>query len=129
MMRPPLALLLLTSAIGTLVYGQGSTPLLDKEDAWLLIMNTPDVIELEAREGCPQLFFTAVGTDRMWIQVRNACPESGNGMIGNYTVDLRDGEIWYGVDPIKFIDSERLRRLRKVLLSRQQLLRRCPPDN
>jgi hypothetical protein len=94
---------------------------LDQEDVWLLLMNIPEVIELEARKGCPHLEFTAVGKDRMWVQVRNDCPKGGNGMIGNYTVDLRDGRIWYDVDPIKFIDSERLQRLRKVLISREQL--------
>ena len=113
----PLVLCLMT-VLGA-ADGREPPPLLDREDVWLLIMNIPEVMDVESRKGCPDIEFTPVGKDRMWAMVRNQCPQGGNGTMGLYTVDLRDGRIWSGVDPINFIDSKRLQRLRKVLLSRQ----------
>lgn len=121
------ALQLLCIVLGLLASAgaQQSAPLLDRDDVWLLVMNVPEVLDLESRKGCPSLELTPVGEDRMWVHVRNKCPRSGNGSMGLFTVDLRDGRIWYGVDPFQFVDSERLRRLRKVLLSREDLRARC----
>src|SRR5438128_2726287 len=80
-------------------FAQQQKPLLDKEDVWLLVMNIPEVIEVEARKGCPQVELEPVGKDRMWAMVRNQCPEKlpASGTMGQYTVDLRDGRIWFGV--------------------------------
>ena len=104
---------------------QNSKPLLDQEDAWLLVMNIPNVMEVEVRKGCPSIEFTPVGNDRIWALVRNECPQKlpASGTLGMYTVDLRDGRIWSGVDPGNVIDSDRLRRLRKVLLARHKSTR------
>ncbi|SRR5258706_865914 len=114
-----LLLCLVPASTGT-AHGQKFTQLLDTEDVWLLVMNIPEVMEVECRKGCPDIEFTPVGRDRIWAMVRNTCPQSGNGTMGRYTIDLRDGRIWSGVDPITFIDSRRLQRLRKALLSRHQ---------
>jgi len=120
-MRVVFALLCLGSVFALVVYGQKpAVPILDQEDVWLLVMNIPEVMQVEARKGCPHLEFLTEGKDQMYVQVRNQCPVSGNGMMGNYTVDLRNGRIWFDVDETKTIDSERLRRLRKALLSCHQ---------
>ncbi len=93
--------------------------MLDEKDAWLLAMNIPELMEVECRGGCVALEFHAVGRDRMWVTARNRCPKSGNGSLGTFTVDLKDGRIWSGVDPVKVIETERLSRLRSALLSRR----------
>ena len=107
------ALLLLFSQT---VPDKGKTPLLTKEAVWLIVVSTPDAVRLEARGGCPQIELIPEGSVLMSAQLRNRCPSSGNGMIDNYTVDLKTGEIWTGIDDRHYIDSERLRRLRAVLL-------------
>lgn len=119
-MRLACLLLYVAGALPGLAENQKPKVLLDGEDVWLLVMNIPEVIQLEARQGCPQVWISPLGKELMSAQVRNRCPKSGNGMIGNYTVDLRDGRIWFDVDETKVIDSERLQRLRKVLLSRHE---------
>jgi hypothetical protein len=87
------------------------------EDAvWILVMNTPAALQLECRRGCPSVELVPEGRYLMAVQLRNSCPSSGSGMIDNYTVDLRTGEIWTGIDDRKSVDSERLRRLRAVLV-------------
>src|SRR5689334_13535219 len=126
-MRFALVLFCLASAFRGTACGQQATPLLDQEDVWLLVMNIPEVMEVESRKGCPGLEFHPEGKGRMYVLVRNQCPVSGNGTMGNYTVDLRDGRIWFDVDETKVIDSERLQRLRKILVSRQQLRARSSP--
>jgi hypothetical protein len=109
--------------------GQKSTAVLDQEDVWLLVMNIPAVMEVEARKGCPNLEFHPEGKNRMYVLVRNQCPVSGNGTMGNYTVDLRDGRVWFDMEETKIIDSELLQRLRKVLLSRQRLRAQSESDH
>jgi hypothetical protein len=105
---------------------QRRTVLLDREDVWLLVMNLPEVIDLEARNGCPDIEQQAFGRERVLVLVRNRCPKQGNGSMGNYTVDLRDGRVWHGADPVRFVESERLSRLRKVLLLRHELRNPAP---
>lgn len=89
--------------------------LLTRDELTVLMLNTPAVLALECRRGCPQVDIVSEGTYLMSIQLRNACPSNGSGLIDNYTVDLRTGEIWTGVDERKFIESERLRLVRRVL--------------
>lgn len=113
--------LILTAALIPMALAQRDRPLLDEDDVWLLVMNTPAMMDVECRKGCPEIEFQRVGENRMWALVTNRCPLSGNGTLGTFTVDLRDGRIWPGIDPVKVIDSDRLQRLRKILLSRQRL--------
>lgn len=105
---------LLVLFTGVLV-GASEKPLLDKDAVWMIVMNTPDGLDLEARHGCASVESIPEGQFLMSVQLRNGCPMSGGGMINNYTVDLRTGQIWTGVDVRKYIDSERLRRLRQLL--------------
>ncbi len=94
---------------------QDSPPLLSDDAVWMIVMNTPDALQLEGRGGCPKAELIPEGEFLKYIQLRNSCPASGTGLINNYTVDLRTGQIWTGIDDKKYIDSERLRRLRALL--------------
>ena len=89
--------------------------LIGREAVWMIVMNTPDVIRLEGRDGCPAVEIIPEGRFLMSVQLRNSCSKQGNGMIDNYTVDLRTAQIWTGVDDRRYIDSDRLRRLRVLL--------------
>lgn len=92
--------------------------LLGEDAVWMIVMNTPDALELEGRHGCPLAELIPEGKFLMSVQLRNSCPISGSGMINNYTVDLSTGQIWTGIDKKKYIDSERLRRLRALLIEK-----------
>ena len=108
--------LLFLSQIGT---AQKSVALLSEEAVWMIVMNTPDAVQLEGRHGCPNVELIREAKFLISVQLRNGCPNSGSGLIDNYTVDLRTGQIWTGIDDKKYIDSDRLRRLR-VLLGKKQ---------
>ena len=58
-------LVCLITAFGS-ANGQEPPPLLDREDVWLLVMNIPEVMDVESRKGCPDIEFSPVGKDRMW---------------------------------------------------------------
>jgi hypothetical protein len=119
MIRIAIFLALLTlSLLGT----QNESRRLTKDAVTVLVMNTTAFLALESRNGCPSLDVVPEGENLISVQLRNTCPTSGSGLIDNYTVDLRTGEIWTGVDDRKIVDSERLRLLRRVLLQ-------LPPDN
>ena len=85
-----------------------------------LIQSIPDVLRNKHDGGCPRPECESLGENAVFCQVRNMCPKSGSGLIGNYRIDLRTGQIWSGIDPRsdKLIDSERLRRLRRQLLAK-----------
>jgi hypothetical protein len=78
-------------------------------------MNTPAAIEPEARQGCPAVELVPEGKDLIAAQLRNTCPRSGSGLVDNYTIDLRTGQIWTGIDDKFYIQTERLKRLRATL--------------
>ena len=88
---------------------------LDTKDAATLIENTPDFSRAEQARHCPksELLWTNKGS--AVFQIRNTCPTSGSGLIGNYTVDLRTAQVWIGVDRTKLIESKRLRSLQEHL--------------
>jgi hypothetical protein len=106
------AMLLLLGQRGV---GQKPEGLLSGEAVWMIVMNTPDALQLEGRRGCPNVELVPEGKFLIYAQLRNGCPTSGSGLIDNYTIDLRTGQIWTGIDDKKYIDSERLRRLRSLL--------------
>ncbi|MCX6633448.1 MAG: hypothetical protein NTW28_38120, partial [Candidatus Solibacter sp.] len=122
-MKLVLALLCIIPGFQAATHAREAMSLLDRDDVWLLVMNVPEVMEAESRGGCLHVELTPEGKVLMSAMVRNDCPAKlpASGTIGLYTIDLRDGRIWRGVDPVTFIDSERLQRLRKVLISREQL--------
>jgi hypothetical protein len=86
-------------------------PLLDRDAVWMIVMNTPAAIRVEGGGGCPDVELVPEGKYAMSAQLRNSCPTSGSGLVDNYTVDLRNGQIWTGIDDKRYIHSERLRRL------------------
>jgi hypothetical protein len=69
---------------------------LSEDAVWMIVMNTPDALQLEARHGCPALELMPEGKYLMIVQFRNGCPVSESGLIDNYTVDRRTGQIWTG---------------------------------
>ena len=88
---------------------------LDTKDAATLIQNTPDFSRAEQAGHCPksELLWTDEGS--AVFQIRNTCPTSGSGLIGNYTVDLRTAQVWTGVDRTKLVESKKLKRLQELL--------------
>src|SRR5690348_12995897 len=128
-MKAALVLLCFVVAFRCIGQVRQAPVLLENDDIWLLVMDIPEVMETEVRGGCPHVELNAVGDHLMSAMVRNDCPEKlpASGTVGLYTIDRRDGRIWRGVDPVTFVDSGRLQRLRKVLLSRQQLRSRAAP--
>jgi hypothetical protein len=93
---------------------------LTEDEAWVLVMNTPAVIQSEANGGCPALDISEEGKLRFSVQARNMCPKSGTGLLGNFKVDRNTGKIWIGEDDREFIESSRLKRLRQILLSAKE---------
>lgn len=92
---------------------------LGPDDAALLITNTPSALRVRGLGGCPRGLVGSVTDDFAFVQLRNACPSKGMGMVGNYRVDLRTGRTWAeDSDPPREVDSKRLRDLRARLLSR-----------
>src|SRR5690348_5605486 len=82
--------------------------LLNDDEVWMIVMNTPDAIHLEGRGGCPSVEVIHSSATLTDAQLRNSCTASGSGLVNNYTVDRRSGIIWTGMDVRKYIDSERL---------------------
>ncbi len=93
---------------------------LSDDEVRILVLNTPDVIQVEARGGCPTVELIPGGRQQVAAQVRNSCPTSGTGLIDNLTIDRSTGVIWRGMDTPTYIDSERLRLLRRVLMRKEQ---------
>lgn len=93
-----------------------TSQLLSKDEVWILVANTPIVLHTECRGGCPGIELIPEGQQLMFAHIRNECPNSGSGMLANYTIDRRSGMIWSGTDTKVYIDSERLRRLRQVFI-------------
>jgi hypothetical protein len=114
-------MILLLSIIVCFGVSQGaeSPELLSEDEVWILVSNTPLVIAVEYRKGCPSIELIPEGDRLMLAHIRNRCPASGSGMLDNYTVDRRTGLIWSGTDSKTYVDSNRLRRLRRILLRRR----------
>ena len=60
-MKLTLVLFILFSILRSATYAQGGTPLLDRADAWLLVMSIPEVLATDSREGCPVIEFDPIG--------------------------------------------------------------------
>lgn len=89
-------------------------PPLSSDEVWLIVMSTPAAIQLEARGGCAGVDIARGEKQLMYVQLRNMCPKSGTGLVDNFTIDTTTAQIWTGTDDRAYIDSERLRRLRRV---------------
>jgi hypothetical protein len=93
--------------------------LLTTSEVDLLVTNIPIAVTVKQKGGCPEAdYSTDVAPDLAWVKLRNACPRSGNGTLGNYVVNRHSGEIWSDVDRSVKVDSEHLRTLRKKLLEK-----------
>jgi hypothetical protein len=91
---------------------------LTAEDANLLVTNIPVSLVVKRNGGCPTPDYSELGPDLAIVQLRNTCPRSGSGLIGNYVVDLHSGKIWSDIDRKNEVDSPHLRSLRNKLKSK-----------
>jgi hypothetical protein len=89
-----------------------------------LVLNVPDVVKTKDKGGCPKSFVLWVNdkASTVFFAVHNPCDKGhSSDLIGNYTVDLMNGELWSGVDrrddDRNVIDSPRLQELRRKLLA------------
>lgn len=92
---------------------------LDAGEARRIVLATPVVAKASDLGRCPKAELTEFLRDQAFFQVRSTCISNseGSGLLGNYTVDRRTGEVWYDVDktPATLIDSPKLRSLRQEL--------------
>jgi len=93
--------------------GACSAKVLSPKEAQLLVENAPDAVKDKRYGGCLSSDYSDFGGGLALVQLRNMCPRSGMGMIGNYFVDLNSGRIWSDVDRTHAVDSPRLRTLRE----------------
>jgi hypothetical protein len=99
-----------------------AAPELTSKQAEELVLNIPDAIEVKSlRRGCPTAHLLWVNDRRhnVVFQLHDTCDKSGaaSDVIGTYTVDVRNGEVWRGVDRNddgrNLIDSPELEKLRR----------------
>jgi hypothetical protein len=89
--------------------------LLSAKQAQTLALNTPDVLSSRHTRGCPKVESLSASKIEFFFQVRNTCPKRGSGLIGNYVVDRRTGEIWADIDKRQPVTSEHLDALRRKM--------------
>ena len=96
----------------------GGRKQLTHKQAEELVLNIPEALASKGLGGCPKADLGAANKNQttVFVQVRNMCSHEGSGLIGNFTVDLKTGEIWVDVDRSKegrnLIDSPHLKELR-----------------
>ena len=69
-------------------------------------------------KGCPKIETLWVEPTTIFFQVRNMCPTSGTGLIGNYLVDRATTEVWSGIDRDVLITSDALAKYQAILRRR-----------
>lgn len=114
----------LTLFLGTL--GLNGRCLTIKE-AERLVTNLPVALTIKRHGGCLTPDYQRIGPNLALVQLRNTCPRSGSGLIGNYVVDLRSGRIWSDMDQKAEVDSAHVRALRRKLLSSAGVSGDCAP--
>jgi hypothetical protein len=92
----------------------------DERTAETLVMNVPEVLMTKSHHGCPRAETLEIGKDTANFQVRNSCAAQGSGLIGNYSIDLNTGEVWFDSERDKKINSPRLDKLRRRFLEQQK---------
>ncbi len=115
-MRLHQGILIATLAAGLLI---GAARRLTEKDATTLVSNVPEALASKRRGGCLVPDYSELSPDLAFVQLRNSCPRSGSGLIGNYVVDLHSGRIWSDIDRTKEVDSARLRAIRKKILAKR----------
>jgi hypothetical protein len=104
----------LVIAAGTNLAGRTLT----EKEAEQLVRNIPVALRVSQHGGCPATECSSMGPSLALIQLRNSCPRSGSGMIGNYVVDLESGRIWSDIDRKNELNSARLRALRVKMIGK-----------
>jgi hypothetical protein len=90
--------------------------MLTEESVYVLVMNTPSAIALEARKGCADVDIVDWSRSTYAVQLRNLCPTGQTGLAGVFYIDRDTGMVWTDPERKKSVDSDRLRRLRRLLL-------------
>lgn len=93
-----------------------SAQALARKHVKLLVENIPTALKVKRAGGCLSSDYSDMGPDLVLVQLRNGCPRSGSGLIGNFVVDRRSGRIWNDIDQTEEVDSAHLRELRRKLL-------------
>ena len=96
-----------------------SSPLLQRKSAQKLAEAVPAAEQARHAGGCISSEYSELGAELALIQVRNACPHSGSGLIGNFVVDRRSGRVWSDIDRTEEVRSPELDRVRRRLVKLQ----------
>jgi len=99
----------------------GSKHRLTGEQAQQLVLNTPQALASKARGGCREAELDAIYESEglASLQVRNMCSKAPSGLINNFSVDLKNGEVWVD-DRRHLIDSNHLKELRGKFLAQKR---------
>jgi len=84
---------------------------LQPEHAAILVMQSPVVAKAKTAGGCPAADYSEKAPGVAGFQVRNLCAKSGDGILGNYLVDLANGQVT-DADSEKKLDTPELRSTR-----------------
>jgi hypothetical protein len=109
--------LLATAAVATPVTPRVQACALQAEHAAILVMQSPEAVKAKTSGGCPAADYAEKAPGFAVFQVRDLCPKSGEGMLGNYLVDLNSGQVWGDTDGKHTIDTPTLRTTRKQVCS------------
>ncbi len=101
---------------------------LTRKQAEELLLNIPDAARSKASGGCPKAYLLWANDKNatIFFAIHDPCNKSGSvsDKIGNYTVDLNNGEVWSGVDRPdegrNLIDSKRMKELRQKFFGRRK---------
>jgi hypothetical protein len=104
------ASLLANAAIGE------QAKLLTAEEARTVVEHIPAFLKAASEKRCPKAEQLWASEAVVAFQVRSHCVPSASGLIGNYRVDLKTGEVREGFEGDGTVDSEELRKLRGRLL-------------
>lgn len=87
---------------------------LTEKDAERLVMNVPRVLKAKETGRQPRAERIELGDEsHIAFQVRSTRISAASGMIGNFWVNIRTGEVYSDIDKTKRVDSPRIRRLRR----------------
>ncbi len=95
-----------------------SESLLSRTESESLIRRTPAFLGTINAKGCPSIEVLWIEATAIFFQVRNMCPRSGSGLIGNYLVDRTTAEVWEGIDRDVLINSDALTKYQAILRRR-----------
>lgn len=91
---------------------------LSKVDAEQLVLLIPDAARVRQAKGCPAAEILLETARQVHIQLRNICPASGSGIIGNYIVDRNRGTVWEDLEGLPIVTSQQMRKIQARLLAK-----------